>query len=78
MGFKITGTTVLWAIALVCGFLMGRQWLREQLIGMLEDTTKYAVFPESEPISGMDFDKPLEFTVTEPIFPEGVLYNPEQ
>jgi len=73
MGGKITGTTVLWAIALAAGFLIGRQWLREQFICMIEETTRQAAATPP-----MDFDKPLEITFTEPILLEGVLYNPDQ
>ena len=76
MGIKITGTSVLWAIALVAGFLTGRQWLREQLIGMIDEVNKQSA--KSPPISEMGFDKPLEFTITEPIFPEGTFYRPEE
>ena len=80
MGIKITGLTLLWTIVLVAGFLLARNWLHEQfrdgLIAELQDTDKYAVFPESP--SMPTFDKPLDFTRTQPIFSEGVLYRPEQ
>ena len=77
MNFKITGTTVLCAIALVCGFLMVRDELRQRLVGMLQDTDKYAVFPESEPLE-TNFEGPFDFTMTEPVLPSGVMYNPEE
>lgn len=78
MGDKITGTTLIWAIALVAGFMVARDWLSDRLVTELQDISSHAVLPESP-----DFDKPLEFnisdlTMTQPIFSEGVLYRPNQ
>jgi hypothetical protein len=78
MGIKFTGSTLLWVVAIVAGLTLAREYLRGRLVAMLEDTTSYAVFPESEPISGMDFDKPLDFTLTEPILPKSYYYQPGQ
>ena len=78
MGDKITGTTVFWAIALVAGFMLARDWLRDRLVAELQDINKHAVLTESP-----DFDKPLEFdisdlTMTQPIIPESSYYRPDQ
>ena len=78
MGVKITGSTLVWVIALVAGLMLVRNSLRNRLIAMLQDTGKYGLLSESPPISSMDFDKPLQFPITEPIFPEGTFYRPEE
>lgn len=77
MGWKISGPTVVWVVAIVAGFLLVRQELRERLIATLQNPENYAGFPLSE-TPEFDFDKPLDFTMTEPIFPEGTFYRPNE
>jgi len=48
MGWKISGSTVILTVAIVAGFLLVRQELRERLIATLQNPENYAGFPASE------------------------------
>jgi hypothetical protein len=60
---KLGGSTLVVIIALAVGLATARTWLRERLTAMLQDTDKYAVWPDSSEVIEQS-----EITFSEPVY----------
>jgi hypothetical protein len=65
------GLALLWGAGLLAAWAFGRDYIHEQFKTMIQNVASQSDTPD------FDFNKPLEFTMDQPVFPQDHFYNPD-